>query len=39
MQRWIDALRLFGHAVVVLMVLAIGYAAFIAAWHWSGISV
>ena len=39
MHRWVDALRLLGHAVVVLMVLAIGYAAFIAVQHWSDISV
>lgn len=39
MQRWIGPLKLFGYLVVVLMVSAIGYAAFISIKYWSGISV
>ena len=39
MQRWIGSLKFVGYGVVVLMVLAIGYASFISIKYWSGISV
>lgn len=39
MERWSAALKGLGWVVVVLMVLAIVYAAAISLWHWSGIAV
>jgi hypothetical protein len=39
MQAWSAGLKALGWLVVVLMVLAIVYAAVISVWHWSGISV
>jgi hypothetical protein len=39
MQAWSAGLKALGWLVVALMVLAIGYAAFISIWHWSGIAV
>jgi hypothetical protein len=39
MQRWIGSLKIFSHVVVLLMLLSMLYAAFIAIKYWSGISV
>ena len=39
MEKWIAPLRLFSHIVVLLMLAAILYAAFISIKYWSGISV
>ena len=39
MEKWIGPLRIFSHVVVVLMLAAILYAAFISIKYWSGISV
>ena len=39
MNKWIGPFKIFGYAVVVLMVLAMLYAAFMSAKYWSGISV
>lgn len=39
MQKWTGPFRVFGYVVVVLMGLAILYAAFISITYWSGISV
>jgi len=39
MDRWIGPLKLFSHVVLLLMLLAILYAAFIAVTYWSGINV
>jgi hypothetical protein len=39
MNSWIVPFRLFGYAVVVLVVLAICYAAYISVTYWSGIRV
>ena len=39
MRRWVVPMRVFGYAVVVLMGVAMLYAAFITITHWSGISV
>jgi hypothetical protein len=39
MQAWVVPLKLFGHVVVALVVVAIAYAAFISVKYWSGIGV
>lgn len=39
MEKWIGSLKIFSHVVVLLMLLAIVYAAFISIKYWSGISV
>ena len=39
MQAWVVPLKLFGHVVVALLVVAIAYAAFISIKYWSGIGV
>ena len=39
MEKWIAPLKIFSHVVVLLMLLAILYAAFISIKYWSGISV
>ena len=39
MNRWIGPFRIFGYTVVVLMAVAILYAAYISVTYWSGISV
>jgi hypothetical protein len=39
MEKWIGPLKVFSHVVVLLMLLAILYAAFISIKYWSGISV
>ena len=39
MQAWVAPLKLFGHVVVALMLVAIVYAAFISLKYWSGIGV
>ena len=39
MDKWIGPLKIFSHVVVLLMLLAVLYAAFIAITYWSGISV
>jgi hypothetical protein len=39
MEKWIAPLKVFSHVVVLLMLLAILYAAFISIKYWSGISV
>ena len=39
MHRWIAPMKVFGYVVVLLMALAILYAAAITITHWSGISV
>ncbi len=39
MDKWIAPLKVFSLVVVLLMLLAIGYAAFISIKYWSGISV
>ncbi len=39
MDKWIGPLKIFSHVVVLLMLVAICYAAFISVKYWSGISV
>ena len=39
MQAWVVPLKLFGHVVVALLVVAIAYAAFLSIKYWSGIGV
>lgn len=39
MDKWIGPLKIFSHVVVLLMLLAVLYAAFISITYWSGISV
>ena len=39
MDKWTAPMKVFGYAVVLLVALAILYAAAIAITHWSGISV
>lgn len=39
MQAWIAGMKVFSWVVVVLMVVAILWAAYIALTHWSGIAV
>lgn len=39
MQRWIVPIKLFAYAMVLLMVAAMGYAAFTAVKYWPAISV
>ena len=39
MEKWIGPLKIFSHVVLLLMLVAILYAAFIAVKYWSGISV
>ena len=39
MHRWIAPMKVFGYVVVLLMGVAIVYAAVITITHWSGISV
>ena len=39
MEKWISPLKIFSYVVVVLMFVAICYAAFISIKYWSGISV
>lgn len=39
MQRWAGPIKLFAYLVVVLMVSAMGYAAFTAVKYWPAISV
>ena len=39
MQAWSAGLKALGWAVVLLMVVAIGYAAFISIRYWAGIGV
>ena len=39
MQRWTVSIRLFAYLVLVLMLAAMGYAAFTAVKYWPAISV
>lgn len=39
MDKWISPLKIFSHVVVLLMLVAICYAAFISIKYWSGINV
>lgn len=39
MNKWIGPFRVFGYVVVLLMVVAMLYAAYISITYWSGISV
>ena len=39
MEKWIGPLKIVSHIVVLLMLVAILYAAFISIKYWSGISV
>lgn len=39
MEKWIGPLKAFSHVVLLLMLLAIVYAAYIAVKYWSGINV
>ena len=39
MQKWIGPMKIFGYVVVLLMGIAMLYAAFISIKYWSGISV
>jgi hypothetical protein len=39
MDKWIAPVKVFGYVVVLLMAVAILYAAAITITHWSGISV
>ncbi len=39
MDKWIAPLKIFSFVVVLLMLLAIVYAAFISIKYWSGINV
>ena len=39
MSKWIGPFRIFGYAVVLLMLVAMLYAAFISVKYWSGIGV
>lgn len=39
MDKWISPLKIFSHAVVLLMLAAMVYGAYIAVSYWSGISV
>ena len=39
MEKWIGPLKIFSHVVLLLMLSAICYAAFISIKYWSGISV
>jgi hypothetical protein len=39
MSKWIVPFRIFGYVVVLLMALAMLYAAFISVKYWAGISV
>jgi hypothetical protein len=39
MEKWIGPLKIFSHVVVLLMLVAICYAALISIKYWSGISV
>lgn len=39
MEKWIGPLKIFSHVVVLLMLVAMVYAAFISIKYWSGISV
>ena len=39
MQKWIGPFRIFGYAVVLLMAVAMLYAAWISVTYWSGIGV
>ena len=39
MSRWIGPFKILGYAVVLLMLVAMLYAAFISVKYWSGIGV
>ena len=39
MQRWASPIKLFAYLVVLLMLLAIGYAGYTAVKYWPAISV
>lgn len=39
MERWITPLKLFAYVVILLMLTAIAYAAFISVRYWPAISV
>ena len=39
MSRWIGPFRVLGYVVVLLMLVAMLYAAFISVKYWSGIGV
>ena len=39
MQRWTVSIKLFAYVVVLLMLSAMGYAAFTAMKYWPAISV
>lgn len=39
MQKWSSSLKIFSHVVLLLMLAAIVYAAYISITYWSGISV
>lgn len=39
MEKWIGPLKIFSHVVVLLMLVAILYAAFISIKYWPSISV
>lgn len=39
MQRWIQSLKLFGYVVVLLVLVAGLYAAFISVKYWTGIGI
>lgn len=39
MRNWILSLKLFAYVVLLLMLVAVGYAAFISVRYWPAISV
>lgn len=39
MQQWIKPFRIFAYVVILLMGVAMLYAAYISVTYWSGISV
>lgn len=39
MHRWVAPMKVFGYVVVLLMGVAMLYAAFITVTHWSAINV
>jgi hypothetical protein len=39
MEKWFGPLKIFSHVVLLLMLAAMLYAAFISVKYWSGITV
>ncbi len=39
MHKWSSSLKIFSHVVLLLMLAAIVYAAYISITYWSGINV